>query len=434
MYNMTRRAFATRLLQTGIALSAPTLAKSAFAQTSFNGKLLMTIQMRGAWDVTQCCDPKMNVAGEPVINNWAKTKSTGTAGRLRYAPVGINQKFFDKHYSKMLVINGVDMQTNAHSTGEICTWSGRTALGFPGLTSLYAASVAPNLALASINLGGWNNSEGLITPTRINQAKQLNNVIYSNANDYNATQGFIPANDLARVQALQMQSVENMMTEQTAMPQDLINRQNFINAVKNSDGLKAFGALIPSEAQLQAERILTMRQLRCTIHQQAQIALLAFKSGLSVAADLIQDGFDTHFDNDTDQDILLGNAFDAVDAMWDYAEQLGLANRLVVVIGGDFGRTPYYNSGAGKDHWPIGSYIIMEKNATYTNRMLGETDGGHNAKKLNLSTVLRDDSSAGVPLYTKHVHKALRKYLGIENSAPSQLFPWTGVEDFRFFG
>ncbi len=433
MSDWSRRLFITRLVQSGVALSAPSLARSAFAQTAFNGKLLMTIQCQGAWDVTSLCDPKANVSGEKEINHWARTKSIGTAGKLRYAPFGINQRFFDKHYSKMLVINGVDMQTNAHSTGEIVTWSGRTALGFPALTALYAASVAPGLALSCINLGGWGNSEGLINPTRINQPKQLNNVLYPNVDNNTPSKTFVSSSDLARIQALQQQSAGYMLNEQAAMPQDLQNRQTYINALKGSEGLKAFGALIPKEADLQASRTLTTRSLISTIHQQAQIALLAFKSGLSVAADLREIGFDTHFDHDTDHEIMLSNALDAVDLMWDYAEQLGLANRLVVIMGSDFSRTPYYNAGEGKDHWPIGSYIIMEKNASWTNRMLGETDGGHNAYKINPQTLARDDSG-GVQIYTKHVHKALRKYLGLENTAAAQLFPFAGTEDFRFFG
>lgn len=431
MHHPTRRQFMTRLVQSGVVLSAPSLTRSAFAQTSFNGKLLMTIQCRGAWDVTSFCDPKSNVSGEQEINHWARTKSIGTAGKLRYAPFGMNQKFYDKHYAKMLVINGVDMQTNAHSTGEIVTWSGRTALGYPALTALYAASVAPDLALSCINLGGWGNSEGLVNPTRINQPRQLTSIIYSNQNS--STSSYVSSTDLARIQALQMQSAESMLTEQAAMPQDLQNRQTFINAVRNSEGLKAFGALIPAEANLQAARALTTsKSLTSTIHQQAQIALLAFKSGLSVAADLWEGGFDTHFDHDTDHEIVLTNVMDAVDQLWDFAEQLGIANRLVVIMGSDFGRTPYYNAGNGKDHWPIGSYVIMEKNTAYTNRMLGETDGGHNAYKINPQTLKRDDSN-GVQIYTKHVHKALRKYLGLENQAAANLFPFTGTEDFRFF-
>ena len=79
---------------------------------------------------------------------------------------------------------------------------------------------------------------------------------------------------------------------------------------------------------------------------------------------------------------LLANAADALDYLWTYAEQLGIADRLLVVVSSDFSRTPYYNSGNGKDHWNIGSYVIMEKNRSFTNRAVGETDGVQNARKI----------------------------------------------------
>ena len=43
----------------------------------------------------------------------------------------------------------------------------------------------------------------------------------------------------------------------------------------------------------------------------------------------------------------------------------------------DFGRTNFYNDGNGKDHWPIGSYMIMEKDAPWGNRVVGLTDELH---------------------------------------------------------
>ena len=105
----------------------------------------------------------------------------------------------------------------------------------------------------------------------------------------------------------------------------------------------------------------------------------------------------------------------------------------MVVIGSDFGRTPFFNSTQGKDHWPIGSYIVMERNAAYTNKTFGETDGGHNAMAINPGNLQRDDMN-GVILKPAHVHKALRRYLGIENSASAQHFPFASTEDFAFFG
>ena len=126
------------------------------------------------------------------------------------------------------------------------------------------------------------------------------------------------------------------------------------------------------------------------------------------------------------------NLTDAVDYLWSYAEEHGVANRMVVVIGSDFGRTNFYNSVNGKDHWPIGSYVVMEKNRSWTGRAVGETDGLHFASKIDPATLRRDDTY-GTIIYPKHVHKALRRYLGVENSAGALRFPFNNTEDFSFF-
>ena len=122
----------------------------------------------------------------------------------------------------------------------------------------------------------------------------------------------------------------------------------------------------------------------------------------------------------------------AVVYLWDYAEQQGIADRLTLIIGSDFGRSPWYNSDNGKDHWPIGSYVVMEKNAAWGSRVVGKTDGVHNALKINPTTLQRDDAS-GTLIYPKHVHKALRRHLGLEDTASAAGFPFSNVEDFDFF-
>ena len=143
--------------------------------------------------------------------------------------------------------------------------------------------------------------------------------------------------------------------------------------------------------------------------------MLAFKTGVAVSAELWLGGFDTHTNHDRDHEWLLANLTRSVDYLWEYAEVHGVADRLVVVIGSDFGRTNFYNAGDGKDHWPIGSYIVMEKNQTWTNRVVGETDELHFAYRIDPRTLRRDDQG-GTILYPKHIHKALRRYLGIEHS------------------
>ena len=123
---------------------------------------------------------------------------------------------------------------------------------------------------------------------------------------------------------------------------------------------------------------------------------------------------------------------DAIQLFWQRAEERGFADRVTMVIGSDFGRTPNYNSNNGKDHWPIGSVIVMEKNASWTNRAVGLTDEGHNALSINPST-LEPDERNGTNIYPKHIHQALRRHLGIENSIAGQNLAFTNAEDFDFF-
>ena len=74
----------------------------------------------------------------------------------------------------------------------------------------------------------------------------------------------------------------------------------------------------------------------------------------------------------------------------------------------------------------------MEKNQTWTNRVVGLTDDLHFPYRIDPRT-LRPNDTGGTILYPKHVHKALRRYLGIEYSAGSLRFPFNSTEDCAFF-
>ena len=56
-----------------------------------------------------------------------------------------------------------------------------------------------------------------------------------------------------------------------------------------------------------------------------------------------------------------------------------------------------------------------------------------NAKKISTSTLMEDEKD-GVYLTPAHVHKALRKYLGITDKPESEKFPFPLIEDIAFFG
>ena len=161
------------------------------------------------------------------------------------------------------------------------------------------------------------------------------------------------------------------------------------------------------------------------------LPLLVFKSGLGAAADLALGGFDSHDIHDPVSEALLSQFADAVHFFWDYAEELGLADRIVLVIGSDFSRTNFYNDGNGKDHWPIGSYMVMEQGAPWGERVAGLTDELHFAKAINAETLKEDPK--GVLMTPAHVHKALQTYLGLDSYASDMGFGLSDIENLPLF-
>ncbi len=171
--------------------------------------------------------------------------------------------------------------------------------------------------------------------------------------------------------------------------------------------------------------------LHLNVQQQMQGALLVLKSGLGAAAEVSLEQFDTHENHDLQHEALYTHLADSLDFFWDYAEELGLADRILLVIGTDFGRTNFYNDGNGKDHWPIGSYMIMEKNAPWGNRVVGLTDELHFAKGIDPQTLKEDPN--GVYMTPAHVHKAIQQYMGFDLFAEDLGLGLNNVESLPLF-
>ncbi len=397
----------------------------------YDGKLFIFVQAQGGWDPTSFCDPKVNHRGERVINNWATGDAAHQAGNIRYAPFANNARFFQKHYSKMLVINGVDTQTNSHSAGLVHTWSGRISEGYPTTTALLADHLGGGLTMPYLSFGGYSVTAGIGTYTRLTHSEELRNIASPETDPYDNDLRFVSRGEREALLRHERRRAERSASTSNLMPRDRRGREAFARALAPQavDGLREFGDLIN---ELDRSNQLDMLDPHSPLKRQSQLALLAFRARVAVSADLVLGGFDTHSDHDSEHSAALSALTYGVDYLWELAERFELANRLVVVMGSDFGRTNHYNSSQGKDHWPIGSFVVMEKNQPWTNRVVGETDGLHFAKKLDRSTLARDESR-GVLIRPAHVHKALRRYLGIEQSAASRKFPFRQVESLPLF-
>ena len=426
---MKRRTVLRGLLAafTGTSVLRLQLANAA----GYFGKFLVVVQAEGGWDPTSFCDPKVNQKGEAPINHWADSDEPGQAGNITYAPFANNKPFFDDHHDKMLVINGVDAQTNSHTTGVIHNWSGRISEGYPTMSALLAGHYGADLTVPYLNFGGFSATSGIARFTRLDNAEALRVIVHSG-------DIYLRESDWADLVKYRGETIARLTATPNLLPTDERNRSHYLSALE-SEQLKEFVSVIPPEDELEkSERVLveeTGHAYHSDLRRQVQLTVLAFKTGAAVSADLRLGGFDTHTAHDGDHGWLLGNLTDGVNYLWEYAEEHGVADRMVVVMGSDFARTNHYNSDNGKDHWPFGSFIVMEKNQPWTNRVVGETDERHFAYNIDPATLERVDDSdpKGTHIYPKHMHKALRRYLGVENFAARKGFPFNNTEDFAFF-
>ena len=64
----------------------------------------------------------------------------------------------------------------------------------------------------------------------------------------------------------------------------------------------------------------------------------------------------------------------AVSAFVDDVSQRGLSDRILLVVTGEFGRTPKINKGSGRDHWPRANFSILAGGGMKNGQVIGSTD------------------------------------------------------------
>ena len=432
---MKRRSFLQLMAATGLTSTVPSFMLSANQVQAaeiepYSGDFYVLIDAEGGWDVTSFCDPKQNSS----INKWAITDTTKTIvdSPIQYAPFAHNERFFTQHHNDMLVVNGIDSQTNAHQAGRRHNWSGRLAEGYPSFAALVAAIKAPELPLAYISNGSYNQTADLLTYTLMQDPSALNKLVYQDQ-----FLDFDPASDdLARfyhrkntrdiLAQYQQQRLERLQAQESLASRLEKSIAQFASAKNGQPLLDRLAANIPNTLVDYFDSDGEWNPLL----RQAQIALAAYKSGLCVSCDLVSWGFDTHANHDVDQGTAMRRLQNGIEFLWAEAERQGIAHKLKVLVSSDFGRTPEYNDGEGKDHWPVGSAIFMQKNASWADRVIGSTSVNHEA--LAIDPVSFQPNESGIVLQPKDIQQNMRRLAGIDQHPLSLKFPLAS-ESMNFF-
>jgi hypothetical protein len=92
------------------------------------------------------------------------------------------------------------------------------------------------------------------------------------------------------------------------------------------------------------------------------------------AIEIAQDGFDTHADNFTGHTLRAGYIDPALSTLLTDLADRDLLQSAVVLVIGEFGRTPNINPASGRDHWPTGFSCLVGGGGLASGLVIGKTD------------------------------------------------------------
>jgi hypothetical protein len=98
-------------------------------------------------------------------------------------------------------------------------------------------------------------------------------------------------------------------------------------------------------------------------------------------------GWDTHQDNFTRHKTLSAPVDAGVAAMVADLRERGLLEKTLVVVMGEFGRTPRINGNTGRDHWPRCFNVLLAGGGIKGGKVVGSTDAGGTGVKERPVTV-----------------------------------------------
>lgn len=418
---MDRRDFLKLAGIAGFSVVTPFAPRVARADiTPYEGTFWVTVHAGGGWDPTMVCDPKgrRNEDHADPINNFFVDEIV-EVGPFALAPVDAVVSFFRNHQDQILAINGIDSATVSHEVGRRNTWSGGLTEELPALSALVAGATDSTLPLSFISNGGYDFTDELVAPTRVANTDVLSRVAFPHrlsAGDP-STNLFTDAT-IDRIADARTARHERLMDAST-LPREQQALNTLFEARQGTNDLRRLVDALPGE----------LDNSNNALRRQAQVAIASYKAGLTVSANLTVGGFDTHSNHDVAQGNAITRLFEGLSFLMEEAERQDVLDQMVVIVGSDFGRTPRYNDGNGKDHWSVTSMLALGQGIR-GNRVIGGTDDGQGPLTVDPGNL--ELSSSGIRISPAHVNDALRRHAGIDEHPLVAPYPLR-VEALDFF-
>lgn len=407
----------------------------AMAQQAYSGPYWLFIEADGGWDPTSFCDPKGSGLGpNGDINNYDQG-DIRQIGNIRYAPppdsfasstLFSNQDFFEAHYQRLVVVNGINHGTNSHQVGRTASWTGSRALDYPSIGALIASENAGDLALPMVASSSSESSKtnGIVPRTLLNggDLNAVREIAFPNRNNVFQTGQY--HSDGARLLIDQAASARRQRQLNEQRLQRLTDALAEHDAARNRDVAALRDFVDGLNGTSNPNSYVDSRSRARSLFDAAQTAFAAFESGAAATAQIRMGGFDTHNDHDNRHYPRLMDYLAGIDNIISDANQRGIGDRLIIVMASDFARTNRYNNDNGKDHWAHTSMMVWGSSTYFDgDRVVGGTDDVQRSRRLNAATLAFDDN--GVELTPEYMHQALRSLAGIDqNPGVTSNFPF----------
>lgn len=421
-FDLSRRAFlggAAGVMGAG-GLLLPRTAVAAGYERKF-----MFFFASGGWDTTAVLDPHFAADGVGPVPGVDHAQDTFLAkrGNVTFTGGGQNDElrdvddFFRNWFPYAAIVNGIDAHSVGHDSGTQMMLTGTSASSYADWPTLLASNAQneyplPHIVFSGPSFAGTNGA----AVVRAGGGTLLSLLDGSISGMADAPSPLVaqPADNQAD------QFVYRRVAEFAA-------RQKGV-ARERADGLLAN---VERAMELEGRKFEAgLDDLGNSLLDNMIKASEMFRLGLSRCAMIqIPGGYDTHGNNQSqgpDQNAFyaaLNELFEHMSTTPGQTEGRLLIDEVTIVALSEFGRTPKFNGGGGKDHWPYNSVLVAGAGVN-GNNVFGRTDDGLVALPIDLAT--GKESAGGVMLGCEHVGLALLKLGGLD---PGYYLPGVDVLD-----
>ncbi|HVJ93091.1 MAG TPA: DUF1501 domain-containing protein [Labilithrix sp.] len=459
---MDRRAFLKLAVGTGVAVISPWTFPETNAsanETTWGGPYFLHMHAAGGWDPTLFCDAKITAPGpSPAYENRivsavketngivVPTENAGAPFLLRTqgnggGPVEDPADFFTR-FPEVLVLNGIDTQTNNHDTGVQALACGHNDVELPALAALFAGRVAKerDVPMAFIAGGQYNRTGDVVGISRFpgDKVALLVDPYRAEANDARALLSDVAIRRIQELRVKRLAQIESKIS----LPRTKRTFGAMADAARGGSSVSLLKSVIEAPAPTidsLASHLAPSTQSYLTgpvsgnnpmprfadLGRPLETILRCFQAGITASATYAQGGFDTHGNHDDDHQAALGRFLARLRYVLIRADQIGIKDKLFILVTSDFGRTPRYNTGNGKDHWNVTSALVVGPGIR-GGRAIGKTDEGHKVLRVardNVSVTLPDSNRSGARIHPPHIHRELRRLLVLESAPFIEQFP-----------